>query len=206
MLSYLNFRSVFVSRDVTQYLDTEDIPVYRCICKDTSKTKIVFYYTPSEYTILQLFNKIPEHTDLYEISKNTFLQVKEYYINRYTHLFSHVRIEDVQTGAVYRMRCVYDDNSIDIDQKEEDYLIIKEKIHYFYIENINDKNDIYDFTRTCYIFTFYSQREVLSFALDISSLLSKIRFVCCENCLFDMFIDMIKKSYPECISTIKRYW
>lgn len=190
MQAYLSFLQVFFSKQFTQFLDIEDIPDYRGICKKTRYLRLEIYLSSSEYTFKQIHKKIPlDATEYYEIVPNTIFKRVEHEMNRYYDMFDHIRVED-RIGCDIYLELYDTEKDITDDEKTELYSLGKR--HYIYTHFRNDN---------CHrhIFAFSSQQELLHFILQITDLIYRNRFYHCESCIFDEFIKIQQSTYPDII-------
>jgi hypothetical protein len=73
MSAYLNFLQVFFSYQFTDFLDLEDIPNYRRICKKARDQIIELCLDPNRYTKFQLNKIFSDQYDDCIINDNTYI-------------------------------------------------------------------------------------------------------------------------------------
>ena len=187
-LAYLSFLDVFYSEEVVQYLNIDDISIFRQICKYARETKITLSWSVVYYTKLQILNIIPKDTHHYEILPKTFVEFRENEMNRYEELFKYPLFGDfgINFLVFHKDTC--------ISEKEEKYLREIGKTHYFHFIYDTDKGHYMwtnkEFNRYEFILAFSSQEEVLYFFMNLIECVSQTKrwYYDCDD---DEFNDLI---------------
>jgi hypothetical protein len=188
MSAYLSFIQVFFSKQFIEFVDIKDLPNYRRICKKAQSIRLDLFVLSSEYTYMQIKQKIPfDAIDDYEISPNTYLNRVEHEINRYYNMFDHIRVED---RLECRMRLEIYDSCKDISKIEEKELYTLGKKHYIYTHSNYDNCQHH-------IFAFTSQQELLDFIIDITDeIYDRNGYYNSEIDLFYYFLRIQESKYP----------